>query len=91
LEPAAADAVIDGALAALAEPLHLGGVRPDDPAAAAARLLADLRPLGLTVRHAVCVVDREEGGAARLAAVGCTLTALFAMAELDQLAPPTSV
>ncbi len=53
--------------------------------------LADLRALGLTVRHAVGVIDREEGGAARLAAAGCTLTALFTMAELDQLSPPTSV
>jgi orotate phosphoribosyltransferase len=50
--------------------------------------LADLRALGLIVRHAVCVIDREEGGAARLAAAGCALASLFTMAELDRLAPP---
>jgi orotate phosphoribosyltransferase len=52
--------------------------------------LADLRALGLTVRHAVCVIDREEGGAQRLAAAGCALTPLFTMAELDRLAPAAS-
>lgn len=52
--------------------------------------LQELRSLGLTVQHAVCVIDREEGGAARLAAVGCALTALFTMAELDCLAVPAS-
>jgi orotate phosphoribosyltransferase len=50
--------------------------------------LEDLRALGLTVRHAVCVIDREEGGARRLAGAGCALAALFTMAELDRLAPP---
>jgi orotate phosphoribosyltransferase len=50
--------------------------------------LADLRALGLTVRDAVCVIDRQEGGAARLAAAGCTLAAVFTLAELDRLAPP---
>jgi len=53
--------------------------------------LADLRALGLVVRHAVCVIDREEGGAARLAAAGCALASLFTMAELDRLAPPAEV
>ena len=50
--------------------------------------LEALRALGLTVRHAVCVIDREEGGARRLAAAGCALAALFTQAELDRLAPP---
>jgi orotate phosphoribosyltransferase len=52
--------------------------------------LADLRALGLTVAHAVCVIDREEGGAQRLAAAGCTLAPLFTLAELDRLAAPAS-
>ena len=52
--------------------------------------LADLRALGLTVQHAVCVIDREEGGAQRLAAAGCALASLFTLAELDRLAPPAS-
>ena len=52
--------------------------------------LGDLRALGLTVAHAVCVIDREEGGAQRLGAAGCTLTPLFTMTELDRLAPPAA-
>lgn len=50
--------------------------------------LRELRALGLTVRHAVCVIDRQEGGAERLATAGCTLAALFTMAELDRPAAP---
>src|SRR5262245_4395398 len=50
--------------------------------------LADLRALGLAVANAVCVIDREEGGAQRLAAAGCTLRPLFTLAELDRLAAP---
>jgi orotate phosphoribosyltransferase len=41
-----------------------------------------LRAHGFTVEHAVCVVDRGAGGAARLAEHGVTLHALF---ELDAL------
>lgn len=36
----------------------------------------DLRELGATVEHAVCVVDRQEGGSEALAAAGIRLTAL---------------
>jgi orotate phosphoribosyltransferase len=36
-----------------------------------------LREAGLVVRHAVCVVDREEGGADALARAGVRLTALY--------------
>jgi orotate phosphoribosyltransferase len=49
---------------------------------------ADSRALGLTVRHAVCVVDGAAGGAERLAAAaGCTLRPLCTTAELDRSSP----
>jgi orotate phosphoribosyltransferase len=41
-----------------------------------------LRKGGLTVRSAVCVVDREEGGAAALAANGVRLRPIFRASEL---------
>jgi orotate phosphoribosyltransferase len=41
-----------------------------------------LREAGLTVRTAVCVVDREEGGAAALAAEGVRLRPIFRASEL---------
>ena len=41
-----------------------------------------LREEGLVVRHAVCVVDREEGGSDALARLGVRLRALFRAEEL---------
>jgi len=41
-----------------------------------------VRAAGLVVRHAVCVVDREEGGADALARVGVRLAALYRAGEL---------
>ena len=41
-----------------------------------------VREAGLVVRHAVCVVDREEGGADALARVGVRLDALYRASEL---------
>ena len=41
-----------------------------------------LREAGLEVRNAVCVVDREEGGADALAAAGVHLRPLFLASEL---------
>ena len=49
---------------------------------AAAEAIEALREAGLTVRHAVCVVDREEGGAEALAKAGVRLCALFRATEL---------
>ena len=43
---------------------------------------ADLRALGAVVEAAVCVIDRESGGVAKLAAEGIELRALFRMSEL---------
>jgi orotate phosphoribosyltransferase len=44
---------------------------------ALAEAVSALREGGLVVRHAVCVVDREEGGADALARIGVRLHSLF--------------
>jgi orotate phosphoribosyltransferase len=41
-----------------------------------------VRGAGLVVRHAVCVVDREEGGADALARIGVRLTPLYRASDL---------
>jgi orotate phosphoribosyltransferase len=43
----------------------------------------DLRDRGARVDHALCVIDRESGGPAGLAAIGVELRALFTMGELS--------
>jgi orotate phosphoribosyltransferase len=45
---------------------------------------ADLRARGASVAHAVCVIDRAEGGGARLAAHGIELRAAFTRVELER-------
>ena len=42
----------------------------------------DLRARGAVVDHAVCVIDRESGGPAGLAAIDVELRALYTMSEL---------
>ena len=42
----------------------------------------DLRNLGARVSQAICVIDRESGGAENLATEGIELRALFRMSEL---------
>jgi orotate phosphoribosyltransferase len=49
---------------------------------ALAESVSALRDAGLVVRHAVCVVDREEGGADALARLGVRLRPLFRASEL---------
>jgi orotate phosphoribosyltransferase len=46
----------------------------------------DLRERGAFVEHAVCVIDREAGGAKNLAEVDVELRALFTMSELERSA-----
>jgi orotate phosphoribosyltransferase len=46
----------------------------------------DLRQLGAQVADALCVIDRQAGGPAALAAAGVTLHPLFTMAELKAAA-----
>jgi orotate phosphoribosyltransferase len=43
---------------------------------------AGMRARGAIIRHALCIVDREEGGAENLSGNGLTLTALFTADEL---------
>ena len=49
---------------------------------ALAEAVSALRDGGLVVRHALCVVDREEGGADALARIGVRLHSLFRASEL---------
>jgi orotate phosphoribosyltransferase len=46
----------------------------------------DLRKLGAHVDHALCVIDRQEGGAEALAAEGIMLRALLTRADLEAAA-----
>jgi orotate phosphoribosyltransferase len=48
----------------------------------------DLRERGAVVTHAVCVIDREAGGPAKLEAIAVELHPLFTMAELERAATP---
>jgi orotate phosphoribosyltransferase len=52
---------------------------------ALAESVSALRDEGLVVRNAVCVVDREEGGADALARLGVRLRPLFRAADLLEL------
>jgi orotate phosphoribosyltransferase len=67
----------DGELACLVEDVVTSG-------GAAISAIEALREAGLTVRHAVCVVDREEGGAGALAKAGVHLHALFRATDLAE-------
>jgi orotate phosphoribosyltransferase len=49
---------------------------------ALAEAVSALREAGLVVRHAVCVVDREEGGADALARMGVRLHSLYRASDL---------
>lgn len=46
----------------------------------------DLRAAGAEVEHALCVIDREAGGADALAVSGMALRSLFTMTELKKAA-----
>jgi orotate phosphoribosyltransferase len=52
---------------------------------ALAEAVSAVREEGLVVRHAVCVVDREEGGSDVLARLGVRLRPLFHASELLEL------
>jgi len=45
----------------------------------------EMRDLGLIVQHAVCVVDRQQGGGENLKNIGCSLASVFTMNEFSQL------
>ncbi len=46
--------------------------------------VGQLRALGAIVEHAICVIDREQGGAANLADIGVALSPLFTRSELER-------
>ena len=48
--------------------------------------VSQMRELGLKVGHAFCVIDRESGGRENLAEIGCSLTSVFTLGELERLA-----
>ena len=48
--------------------------------------VAQMRELGLIVQHAVCVIDRQQGGRENLEKIGCSLTSVFTLDELEHLA-----
>ena len=48
--------------------------------------VSQMRELGLRVEHAFCVIDRESGGSENLAEIGCSLTSVFTLTELEELA-----
>jgi orotate phosphoribosyltransferase len=52
---------------------------------ALAEVVSAVREEGLVVRHAVCVVDREEGGSDALARLGVRLRPLFHATELLEM------
>jgi len=52
---------------------------------ALAEAVSAVREEGLVVRHAVCVVDREEGGSDALARLGVRLSSLFRGSDLLEL------
>ena len=45
-----------------------------------------MREQGLAISHVLCVIDRQQGGREKLAAIACELRSVFTLAELDQLA-----
>jgi orotate phosphoribosyltransferase len=45
-----------------------------------------MRELGLQVRHVICVVDRQQGGRENLKEIGCSLSSIFTMEELERIA-----
>ncbi len=44
-----------------------------------------MRELGLKVQHVICVIDRQQGGRENLKDIGCSLTSVFTLEELERL------
>jgi orotate phosphoribosyltransferase len=45
-----------------------------------------MRELGLLVKDVVCAIDREQGGAEKVKEIGCSLSSVFTLSELERLA-----
>jgi orotate phosphoribosyltransferase len=48
--------------------------------------VTQMRDVGLVIDCVLCVIDRQQGGREKLAAIGCELHSVFTLAELEQLA-----
>ncbi len=48
--------------------------------------VAALRQLGLEVSDVLCAIDRQQGGREKLAGIGCSLTPVFTLSELEAAA-----
>jgi len=48
--------------------------------------IRQMRKLGLIVENVLCVIDRQQGGRENLEKIGCSLTSLFTMEELERIA-----
>ena len=76
----------------LAEGLDVDGLRVlviEDVVTSGGQVVAsanDLRALGATVDDALCVIDRQSGGAAALASAGIALRSLFTRSDLSPTA-----
>ena len=46
----------------------------------------EIRKIGLQVHHAICVIDRQQGASENLRQIGCSLSSVFTLDELLQLA-----
>lgn len=47
--------------------------------------VGQMRDLGLRIESVLCVIDRQQGGREKLAAIGCSLDSVFTVQELEQL------
>lgn len=45
--------------------------------------VSQMREMGLIVPHVVCAIDRQQGGAEKIAELGCTFSAAFSLEELQ--------
>ncbi len=43
----------------------------------------EMRQAGLVVPHVICAIDRQQGGAEKIAELGCTFSAVLTQADLD--------
>jgi orotate phosphoribosyltransferase len=62
-----------------------GAVVVEDVVTTAGQICASvkqMRELGLIVRHAICVIDRQQGGREKLRTIGCSLASAFTLDEL---------
>lgn len=46
----------------------------------------EVRALGLVVNDVLCVIDRQQGGAENIGAIGCSLSSVFTLDALERLA-----